>query len=174
MAMSMTDFFYGGCDSRRQFCSSESRPSRPDRCAVPTFELEVPMCCAACEEQAREALFDLEGVVDVASDPYKNRNRLFVTGYVDPVRALKRARHAALRSQSSHAHYPHVEVECLPSEMTYRDRGTHLQRGHSRQSHPSISGSPYSSSYCPSYRDSSSTNYMTLDTNNVQRVEYGY
>lgn len=170
MAMSMTDFFYGECDSRRQFCSSQSRPSRPERCAVPTFELTVAMCCAACEEQAREALFDLEGVVDVASDPYKNR--LFVTGYVDPMRALKRARHAALRSQSSHAHYP--DVECLPSDITCRDRGTYLQRSHSRQRNPSNSGSSYSSSYCPSYQDSSSTHYMTLDTNNVQRVEYGY
>ena len=170
MAMSMTDFFYGECESRRQFRSSESRPSRPDRCAVPTFELTVPMCCAACEEHAREALFDLEGVVDVVSDPYKNR--LFVTGYVDPMRALKRARHAALRSQSSHGPYP--EVEGLPSETSYRDRGTYLQRGYSRQRNPSDSGSSYSSSYCPSYRDSSSTHYMTLDTNNVQQVQYGY
>lgn len=53
-------------------------------------ELLVPMCCTKCEEKVRESMFEMEGVQGVLLDPSTQRVR--VSGFVDPVRTLKKVR----------------------------------------------------------------------------------
>lgn len=53
-------------------------------------ELLVPMCCSKCEEKVRESMFEMEGVQGVVLDPSTQRVR--VSGFVDPVRTLKKVR----------------------------------------------------------------------------------
>lgn len=53
-------------------------------------ELLVPMCCTKCEEKVREILLELEGVQGLVVDP--TSQRVTVTGFVDPLRTLRKAR----------------------------------------------------------------------------------
>ena len=72
------------------------RTNYTNRAGVPVLELKVPMCCSKCEEKVRDELEDLEGVRDVVTDQYNQR--VTVTGYVDPFRALKKVRKVKKKS----------------------------------------------------------------------------
>lgn len=64
---------------------------------LPVLELKVPMCCEKCQEKVREELEELEGVRDVVCDQYNQR--VTVTGYVDPIRALKKVKKVKKHSE---------------------------------------------------------------------------
>lgn len=210
MAMPMHEFFYGGWEPAysspassgyENLYSSESTQAWPSvygtrRTSIPTFELMVPMCCATCEEQIQEALLDLEGVCDVVTDPYNQR--VMVTGYEHPKRALKQARrvnkNATLWSEvASTPSYRVEEVhrhQYVDSEKTSYHRRYNQSGGDTRISNRTFvqespvpiratsasrisEGSSYSASYCPSYRDSSSVQFVVPNPDaNVERVEF--
>ena len=84
----------------QMFYDKESDPlyrtNHYNRAGVPVLELKVPMCCSKCEEKVRDELEDLEGVRDVVTDQYNQR--VTITGYVDPFRALKKVRKVKKKS----------------------------------------------------------------------------
>lgn len=57
---------------------------------LPVIELTVPMCCAKCQEKVKEELEELDGVRDVVADQYNQR--VTVTGFVDPLKALRKVK----------------------------------------------------------------------------------
>lgn len=57
---------------------------------LPVVEMKVPLCCDSCEKKVRAALHDCAGVKDVMCD--RDRNRVTVTGFVDPLKALRRVK----------------------------------------------------------------------------------
>lgn len=57
---------------------------------VPVVELIVPMCCGKCQEKVREKMLDLRGVQSVLAD--LQTQRVVVTGFVDPIKVLKKAK----------------------------------------------------------------------------------
>lgn len=57
---------------------------------VPVVELVVPMCCSKCQEKVRENMLELRGVQSVRTD--LQTQRVLVTGFVDPIKALKKAK----------------------------------------------------------------------------------
>lgn len=57
---------------------------------VPLLELVVPMCCSKCQEKVRENMLELRGVQSVRTD--LQTQRVLVTGFVDPIKALKKAK----------------------------------------------------------------------------------
>jgi len=57
---------------------------------VPVVELVVPMCCSKCQEKVRENMLELRGVQSVRTD--LRTQRVLVTGFVDPIKALKKAK----------------------------------------------------------------------------------
>lgn len=63
---------------------------------LPILELTVPMCCEKCEEKVKEALEEVDGVRSVICDQYNQR--VTVTGFVDPLRALRRVKRVKKKS----------------------------------------------------------------------------
>jgi len=63
---------------------------------LPVLELRVPMCCEKCEEKVKEELEELEGVRDVICDQYNQR--VTVTGFVDPLKALRKVKKVKKKS----------------------------------------------------------------------------
>jgi hypothetical protein len=97
-------------------------------------ELMVPgMCCSKCEEKLREEIFELEGVDQVLCDPV-TPHKVIVTGFVDPLRVLKKAKHVNSKSQfwaaafassshqkrnnNRHEHRDYM-LEYIPAEMAH-------------------------------------------------------
>lgn len=64
---------------------------------APVLELLVPMCCAKCEEKVYEEMMELRGVQGVMVD--REAARVIVYGFVDPHRALRRAKRVKRDSQ---------------------------------------------------------------------------
>ena len=64
---------------------------------MPVLELRVPMCCEKCQEKVKEELEELEGVRSVHCDQYNQR--VTVTGFVDPLRALKKVKKVKKKSE---------------------------------------------------------------------------
>lgn len=64
---------------------------------APVLELLVPMCCAKCEEKVYEELMELRGVQGVMVD--RQEQRVIVHGFVDPLKALKKAKKVKRDSQ---------------------------------------------------------------------------
>jgi copper chaperone CopZ len=64
---------------------------------LPVLELRVPMCCEKCREKVKEELEELEGVQSVICDQYNQR--VTVTGFVDPLRALKKVKKVKKKSE---------------------------------------------------------------------------
>jgi copper chaperone CopZ len=54
------------------------------------------MCCEKCEEKVKEELEQLDGVRDVICDQYNQR--VTVTGFVDPLKALRKVKKVKKRS----------------------------------------------------------------------------
>jgi copper chaperone CopZ len=65
--------------------------------SIPIMEMRVPLCCDNCEKKVRETLEDMSGVKDVDTD--RESNRVTVTGFVDPVKALRRVRKLKPKSE---------------------------------------------------------------------------
>ena len=89
MAMSMQELFYG----EREPVHFVHYGRHHSYAAVPelrTFDLMVPMCCARCEDQVRDALFALRTVGNVDCDA--PNQRVTVTGCLEPAHALKQVR----------------------------------------------------------------------------------
>jgi copper chaperone CopZ len=63
---------------------------------LPVLELTVPMCCEKCEEKVKEELEELDGVRDVICDQYNQR--VTVTGFVDPLKALRKVKKVKKKS----------------------------------------------------------------------------
>lgn len=85
-------------------------------------ELLVPMCCTKCEEKVRENLLELEGVEGLVVDP--TSQRVTVTGFVDPLRTLRKARKLKKDSQLLSgdrlmASSKHFRCEYRPSNSSY-------------------------------------------------------
>lgn len=88
-------------------------------------ELLVPMCCTKCEEKVREILLELEGVQGLVVDP--TTQRVTVTGYVDPLRTLRKARKVKRDAQllsgdrlmTTSTSAKHGRCEYRPSSSTY-------------------------------------------------------
>lgn len=90
--------------------------------SMPVMEMRVPLCCDNCERKVRDALEEMHGVKDV----YTNRdsNRVTVTGYVDPMKALRRVRKLKPKSE-------------LHGDNTYINRTSHaIERIDSPQYRP--------------------------------------
>jgi copper chaperone CopZ len=81
-----------GYNQQRIFTTTNGR-SGP----VPVLELRVPMCCEKCEEKVKEALEELDGVKNVVTDQYNQR--VTVTGFVDPLKALRRVKKVKKKSE---------------------------------------------------------------------------
>jgi copper chaperone CopZ len=64
---------------------------------VPVLELRVPMCCEKCEEKVKEAVEECDGVKNVICDQYNQR--VTVTGFVDPLKVLRRVRKVKKKSE---------------------------------------------------------------------------
>lgn len=64
---------------------------------VPVLELRVPMCCEKCQEKVKEAVEECEGVKNVVCDQYNQR--VTVTGFVDPLKVLRRVRRVKKKSE---------------------------------------------------------------------------
>lgn len=63
---------------------------------LPIVELTVPMCCEKCQEKVKEAVEEVEGVKNVICDQYNQR--VTVTGFVDPLKLLRRVKKVKKRS----------------------------------------------------------------------------
>jgi copper chaperone CopZ len=63
---------------------------------LPVLELTVPMCCEKCREKVKEELEELDGVRDVICDLYNQR--VTVTGFVDPLKALRKVKKVKKKS----------------------------------------------------------------------------
>lgn len=87
------------------------------------LELMVPMCCSKCEEKVREALLELNGVEAVFCDPLTQR--VTVSGFVDPMRALKKVRkfkkHAQLLSPAAAQVGDYIPVAPSKYRASYRE-----------------------------------------------------
>lgn len=87
---------------------------------LPVIQLRVPMCCDKCKEKVQEELEEMEGVKDVHCDQFNQR--VTVTGYVDPLRVLKRVKKVKKKSE-------------FFSQGSYIDRSTHVS---STRHNPSV------------------------------------
>jgi copper chaperone CopZ len=94
--MDMTDFFYSANKPSSYMVLSESGRAYYNR-RPRVVELLVPMCCNKCEEKIQEIMLDIEGVTGVTVNPITQR--VTVSGYVDALRILKRARKVDKHSQ---------------------------------------------------------------------------
>jgi len=120
--MNMGEFFRSSREPSYVVMSESSgRPyyvgSRPR-----VVELLVPMCCTKCEEKVREILLELEGVQGLVVDP--TSQRVTVTGFVDPLRTLRKARKAKKDAQLLSGDQlmvtpKHVRSEYRPSHSSY-------------------------------------------------------
>ncbi|KAH9533988.1 hypothetical protein CY35_18G083500 [Sphagnum magellanicum] len=107
MAMSMNDIYYGTSEPtwlvnhslhvpssynpRQQVQQQQQmmpRYTSYTHHGVPLLEIFVPMCCSKCEEKVRDELLELRGVENVMID--QQLQKVIVTGFVDPLRALKK------------------------------------------------------------------------------------
>lgn len=98
--------------------------------AVPVLELKVPMCCDKCQEKVMEALEECDGVEDVICDQYNQR--VTVTGFVDPMKALRKVKKVKKKSE-------------FFNDGTYIKRTSHpidngAQNFHSRSVHLPVNG----------------------------------
>jgi len=87
----MDSFFHG---------RGRHTPYHPDGYGVgraPVLELLVPMCCHKCEEKVYEEMMELRGVQGVMVD--QQAQRVIVHGFVDPIKALKKAKKVKRDSQ---------------------------------------------------------------------------
>lgn len=109
MAMSMRDMYYSSSEptwlvnhARHAPRYSETHRMMPyyasqTRQGAPVLELFVPMCCTKCEEKVREELLELRGVHNVMIDP--QLQKVIVSGFVDPLRALKKVKKVKKKSE---------------------------------------------------------------------------
>jgi copper chaperone CopZ len=58
--------------------------------------LRVPLCCEKCIQKVTDALYEVEGVRNVACD--QAEQKVIVSGNVDPERALRRVRRVKKKS----------------------------------------------------------------------------
>ena len=119
--MDMGEFFFAPKEPSFTVMSEDGRAYYGRRQRV--VQLLVPMCCTKCEEQVREIMAEMEGVQGVVVDP--TTQRVMVTGFVDPLRTLKKARKVKRDSQllsgnhlipsSPKLHHPSVPYRFQPS-----------------------------------------------------------
>lgn len=184
MAMSMQEVFYGESEPAyfvqygRQFSSPFAHAYQmPPPVELNTFDLMVPMCCARCEDQVRDALYAMRSVRDVHCD---GRNQLVtVTGCLDRAQALKQVRRvksdATFWSSSYSAR--RYEVSSHPKSYRYvqednsRSYVVREQRSLPDQYSNRSSSDEYSRSLCPAYRDSTETHYISVNPTIATRVE---
>jgi len=99
---------------------------------LPVLELRVPMCCEKCQEKVKEAVEECDGVKNVVTDQYNQR--VTVTGFVDPLKVLRRVRKVKKKSE-------------FFRDGTYVNRTSHPIEPvitHSRSTHGPPVGSPQS------------------------------
>ena len=197
MAMTMQELFYGPSEPTyfAHYGRQASVPSshiayqipppepRVRRTELITFDLMVPMCCSRCEDEVRRALFALGTVRDVVCDP--RNQRVIVTGCVDPAQALKQVRRVnnAAAFWSDASAYSAHRYEAASHQKSHRivhqenrDRRVHVQsdareqRSHPGQYSRNASSDAYSRSFCPAYRDTAKTYFVSLDPK-IETVE---
>jgi len=126
---------------------------------APALELLVPMCCAKCEEKVYEEMMELRGVQGVMVD--REAARVIVHGFVDPHKALRRAKRVKRDSQiwNSGAPYgrdffssPKYRRSSYVSPSIYRSSALEYQPSVYQTSayEPSVYRSSYNR-YTPSY-----------------------
>jgi hypothetical protein len=104
--------------------------SRRRHVVIPVVELMVPMCCTKCEEKLREEIFELDGIQRVICD--QSMHKVVVTGFVDPLRVLKKARRVKKRSQFWSAARTDSSLPLIHHMSTGLDNGTGLLKYNSR------------------------------------------
>jgi hypothetical protein len=170
MAMSMQELFYGECEPVHfvHYGRHHSYAVVPE---LSTFDLMVPMCCARCEDQVRDALFALRTVGNVDCDA--PNQRVTVTGCLEPAHALKQVRRvkngATLWSSSYSAQRYMQQGNRDRSRSSY----VQLEQRSSRrgQFYNRSSSDAYTRSLCPAYRDSTETHYVSVNPRIATRVE---
>nr|PNR38137.1 hypothetical protein PHYPA_021248 [Physcomitrium patens] len=130
-------------------------------------QLLVPMCCTKCEEKIYEEMMELRGIQGVMVD--RQAQRVIVHGFIDPLKALKRAKKVKRDSQLwSGAPYDERDIYLSPKYRRSAYRSPSLYRSSFYQYQPSLyrtlsyefhQPSVYRSSfhmYTPAYRRISS------------------
>ena len=131
---------------------------------APVVELMVPMCCTKCEEKVRENMLELHGAQRVMVD--LEGQRVAVTGFVDPMKALKAAQKVKRDSQF----WTGVPLYSSPSrgvrdffKSPFKHHSVNSRRLYSGQlnlADSSYSTSRYEYGGAPLYRSSSYNRYM--------------
>lgn len=97
----MASFLYGSSDPTYYVDRSRYTPYNPETGyefgQSRVIELLVPMCCLKCEEKIYEEMMELRGIQGVMVD--RQAQRVVVHGFVDPLKALKRAKKVKKDSQ---------------------------------------------------------------------------
>lgn len=174
----MQEMYYGAREPAYfvQYAEQTSRPrSQAYQIPVSMFDLMVPMCCARCVDQVRDALLAMGGVLDVLCDP--RNQRVTVTGCVEPAQALKQVRRvqngatsSPYMQQSNNISRSYVQRSqnngtSSPYVQESDNSGTYLQTSQYNN------GDAYSWSLCPAYRDTTETHYMSVNPTVAIRVE---
>lgn len=169
----MQELFYAGSEPA-YFVHYGRQTSPPNSHAyqipLSTFDLVVPMCCASCEDQVRDALLALGSVRDILCDA--PNQRVTVTGCLDPAQALKQVRRvnkgATFWSSSYSAHrYMHQDNRDRSRSYVQLEQRSSRPRQYNNRS----SSDAYSRSLCPAYSDSTETHYISVNPTIATRVE---
>lgn len=164
--MSMQEMYYGAREPAYfvHYAQQTSRPrSHAYQIPVSTFDLMVPMCCARCVDQVRDALLAMGGVLDVLCDA--RNQRVTVTGCLEPAQALKQVR----RVQNGATSSPYMQQSS--NSRSYVQRSQYNSSDASVQRSQYNSSDDYSWSLCPAYRDTTETHYMSVNPTIAIRVE---
>jgi hypothetical protein len=137
---------------------------------APVLELLVPMCCPKCEEKVYEEMMELRGVQGVMVD--QQAQRVIVHGFVDPMKALKKAKKVKRDSQIWSGEQYGRDFFSSPKYRRSAYRAPSLYRSSSLEYQPSLYRAPsyeyrqpsvYRSSYnryTPSYGPSYGPSYV--------------
>jgi copper chaperone CopZ len=102
--VSLNEFFYRSASIEPTHIINYARPHTPhssDEAAAAGqhVALMVPICCTKCAEKVKEVLWEVEGVNAVMCDRYNHKVTVTGSGYIDPVRVLKKAKQVQSKSE---------------------------------------------------------------------------
>ncbi len=101
--MSLNEFFYSSASSEPTHIINYARPhtthSSDEAAGGHHVALMVPICCTKCAEKVKEVLWEVEGVNAVVCDRYNHKVTVTGSGYIDPVRVLRKAKQVQSKSE---------------------------------------------------------------------------
>lgn len=177
MAMTRDEYFYGPREGPAYYASRQLLRHGPEYypdfdygyegayggySQAPIVELMVPMCCTKCEEKVRENMLELRGAQRVMVD--LEGQRVALTGFVDPMKALKAAKKVKRDSQF----WTGVPFYDSPSrgvrdffKSPFEHHSRRLYSGQLNLADSRYRTSRYEYGGAPLYRSSSYSRYMT-------------